>query len=122
MRRLAAFVRRAPVTALLELACIAVFVAMCLQGGFENNGPAFDEATLRRFGALFPDRVWQGESWRLLSAGLVHGDPLHLLFNSWALITLGPAVERVLGPVRSLLLFVGVAVLFLLDHLFHVQV
>jgi membrane associated rhomboid family serine protease len=107
MGRLADFVRRAPITALLEVACVAVFVVMCVRGSFEGHGPAFDDATLRRFGALVPDRVWQGESWRLLSAALVHGDPLHLLFNSWALLTLGPSVERILSPPRALLLFLG---------------
>jgi len=33
-----------------------------------------------------------------------------------------PEVNREPGPLMPLLLFVGVAVLFLLDHLFHVQV
>lgn len=44
--------------------------------------------------------VAQGEWWRLITSGFLHGGPMHLAFNMFALWNLGEALERVLGPVR----------------------
>lgn len=45
--------------------------------------------------------VAQGEWWRLLTVALVHApvlsDPLHLLFNMYALFLVGPLVEQIYG-------------------------
>lgn len=43
---------------------------------------------------LVKDAVRHGEWWRLLTAPLLHGGVLHLLFNTMALLALGEMVER----------------------------
>jgi membrane associated rhomboid family serine protease len=51
-----------------------------------------------------------GETWRMLTAVFLHGSILHLLMNAWALWIFGPIVERELGRVRFLLIFVTTGV------------
>ncbi|MBP3868129.1 MAG: rhomboid family intramembrane serine protease [Solobacterium sp.] len=48
-------------------------------------------------GALLPLRVKRGEYWRLLTAGFLHIQPLHLLMNMYALYSYG-SLERAFGP------------------------
>lgn len=45
--------------------------------------------------------------WRLVSAGFLHADPLHLGVNVYALIAVGSAVERLWGFRRFLLIYVA---------------
>lgn len=42
--------------------------------------------------------VGAGEWWRLLTAAFLHAGPAHIAFNMWALLALGPPLERQLGP------------------------
>jgi membrane associated rhomboid family serine protease len=55
--------------------------------------------------ALDKAAVADGEYWRLLTVVLVHGGPLHLAFNMYALYIIGPVVESLYGPVRYLFLY-----------------
>ncbi|NBB86926.1 MAG: rhomboid family intramembrane serine protease [Bacteroidetes bacterium] len=58
--------------------------------------------------AFKPVRVLQEqEYYRLFTAGLVHVDGTHLLFNMITLYFFGPWLEGLLGPVRFLILYVG---------------
>jgi rhomboid protease GluP len=58
------------------------------------------------FGAKYnPDIIGNGEWWRLITAGFLHGDILHILMNSWVLFDLGPQVERVFGTSRYLAIY-----------------
>ena len=75
---------------------IAVLAAIyCLQvvTGFERS---IDVA------ALVKPRVWMGEWWRLLTVALLHGHPLHIFFNGFALFHLSRLIAT-LAPVRLLL-------------------
>ena len=54
--------------------------------------------------------VAQGEYYRLLTAAFLHANLFHLLSNMFALITVGPQLEAVLGRVRYLVLYVLAAV------------
>ncbi|MDF1512552.1 MAG: rhomboid family intramembrane serine protease [Anaerolineae bacterium] len=57
-------------------------------------------------GALAPGLVLQyNQWWRLLSAGFVHADLLHVGVNLYALYNLGILVERFFGPLRYLGLY-----------------
>lgn len=47
--------------------------------------------------SLDKELVRGGEYWRLLTVALVHGNPLHLLFNMYALFIVGPLVEALYG-------------------------
>lgn len=46
-----------------------------------------------------------GEWYRLLTSVFLHGSLLHLAFNMYVLFVLGPPLERLLGHVRFLILF-----------------
>ena len=54
--------------------------------------------------------VSQGQWWRLVSAIFVHIGVIHLLFNSYALIFIGPLIEELLGRERFLVIYVGTGV------------
>jgi membrane associated rhomboid family serine protease len=85
--------------------CVADFVAMTVLGGggsFEPSG-----ATLMRFGAMLPSDVWEGKWWEMLSAGINHANLLHIGFNLLAIYTLGQAIEQVLSPLRTAVLYLG---------------
>ena len=65
------------------------------------------EPVLIRLGALELTHVWlDGEWWRVVSAGLLHGFFIHLLLNVLALGSLGDWVEHAWGAWRTLLIFV----------------
>lgn len=54
-------------------------------------------------GAMIPGAVVEGEWWRPVTAAFLHAPgriPLHILFNMWALIVLGPQLEAYLGRLR----------------------
>ena len=61
-------------------------------------------------GANVPGLVFNGEIWRLLTSVFLHGGILHLLFNSWALLTVGPLMEEIYGPRRLLMMYVSTGV------------
>ena len=54
--------------------------------------------------------VLNGEWWRLLTAAFLHGSWLHIAFNMYVLFVLGPTLERVLGHVRFIVLYLVAAV------------
>ena len=49
--------------------------------------------------------VADGEVWRLLTAGFLHGGLLHLLFNMFALYVLGGILEPAVGRLRFALIY-----------------
>lgn len=70
---------------------VAVFIAQLL-----------DRALLFQL-AVVPAAVAEGEWWRLITGAFLHaqgGVPLHILFNMWALIVIGPQLEQALGRAR----------------------
>ncbi len=66
--------------------------------------------TLLALGAnsFFP--VVHGEVWRLLTMVFLHGNLVHLLFNCWALMAVGPLLEQTYGPRKFLLFYVATGV------------
>ncbi|MBM4081130.1 MAG: rhomboid family intramembrane serine protease, partial [Planctomycetes bacterium] len=78
---------------------LLVFLAMSHQGGSTNI------EVLQRFGANDARRIWDGEYWRLITPIFLHIGMLHLLLNGFALLALGPEVERHLGGPLFLLLY-----------------
>ena len=57
------------------------------------------------FGAKFNPGIVQGEYWRLVTAGFLHGGILHILMNLWVLFDLGAQVEEVYGAARMLVVY-----------------
>ncbi len=68
-----------------------VFVAELALGGSQNH------ETLRRLGAQVNPLVAVGELWRLVAAMFLHIGLQHILFNGWALFSVGREVEAMYG-------------------------
>ena len=65
----------------------------------------FSSQTLIRWGADVAVLVNRGEWWRLFSAIFIHVGIVHLLFNSYALIFIGPILEDILGKEKFLVAY-----------------
>lgn len=91
--------RRPVVTWALLAAILAVF-------GLENLWGGGSTATLVRMGAQVPQRIRDGEWWRLLAPTFLHSGFPHIVMNGLVLWMLGPFIERLLGSARFLVLYV----------------
>ena len=81
-----------PVVLALIIVNIAVFILELLAGGSTNP------MTLHRLGELDTNSViFRHQYWRLLAALFLHYGPTHIFFNLFALLLLGPALERQIG-------------------------
>lgn len=78
---------------------LAVFLVETVLGGSTRT------AVLVTLGAQVNLLVWQGDVWRLLTAMFLHIGVQHLLFNSWALYSLGRDVEMFYGSGRFAILY-----------------
>ncbi|MFL6226314.1 MAG: rhomboid family intramembrane serine protease, partial [Actinomycetes bacterium] len=92
---------------LLGINTVMLFVAALLSGSaFGLLDPT--ASALCRLGALNAAAIAEsGQWWRLLTVMVLHGGLLHWAFNSWALWAFGPTLERLLGRVRFVALYVG---------------
>jgi membrane associated rhomboid family serine protease len=90
------------VTPILIAINVAVFVMTVVQAGSVSNN---SEAPLFGQWALQPAAVAQGAWWQLVTSGFLHIGPLHLAFNMIALWVIGRDLERVLGRVRFLVVY-----------------
>jgi len=93
----------APVTALLLAVNVTVFIVMVVSSGSITG---FRGDTLIKWGANFGPYTLGGEYWRLLTAAFVHGGPIHILVNAWALFSLGQLCERLFGKWQTLMIYV----------------
>ncbi|KRN77770.1 rhomboid family intramembrane serine protease [Weissella minor] len=94
--------KKTPVTYILTIAMIGVYVIeVALAHNFVINVDV-----LYRMGAMFaPSIIGQGEWWRLLTAGFLHGSLIHLLSNLVVLYWFGKILESYLGKLGFGLLF-----------------
>jgi len=67
---------------------LAVAIGVVAAAQVVSPGASFETA------GLVKDAVRHGEWWRLFTAPLLHGNPIHLLMNGGALLALGTLVER----------------------------
>jgi len=81
---------------------VAVFGLM-LAGGIHPMAPTID--SLVQWGANYGPKTTNGEWWRMFTAMFLHIGILHLLFNMVALWNIGSFMERVLGPVGFVVLY-----------------
>jgi rhomboid protease GluP len=96
--------RRAIVTPLLVVACVAVFAAMVVRG-VSPTEPSI-EALLDWGGNFGPYVAVDHEYWRLFTSMFLHVGFLHLLFNMWCLLAAGPMVERFFGNLGFAVIYV----------------
>ena len=97
-----------PFWARVMIGCnLAVFLAMIAYGYFVYGDP--DGTTnlnvLTDFGAKVNELIEQGQVWRLFTAMFLHIGVIHLLFNLYALNSLGPLVEGFFGHRRFLVVY-----------------
>jgi len=86
--------------------------------GILLRGPS--PSSLVAWGADAGWLVGQGQVWRLVSAIFLHAGILHLLFNSYALVFIGPLLEELLGRERFLTLYLATGVFgFLLSNAYY---
>jgi rhomboid protease GluP len=93
----------APVTALLLLSFIGLFVIQILTGVDANNPST---AALLKWGANALPYTMGYEPWRLVSSGFLHIGLMHLLFNGFAMYFFGQIAEPMFGSVKFFLLFI----------------
>ncbi|HZI93225.1 MAG TPA: rhomboid family intramembrane serine protease [Patescibacteria group bacterium] len=78
-------------------------------------------AALILLGANSPWFTIHGEYWRLVTYAFLHGGLLHILMNSWALLSVGPLIEDIYGASKFYLVYlltgVGAGLASLLWHL-----
>jgi rhomboid protease GluP len=88
---------------------VGLYVATMLysmRGGNEGAMMGLDGETLFLFGAKLRASIFlDGELWRLVTAGFLHGGLLHILMNSWVLFDLGAQVEDIYGPSRMITIY-----------------
>jgi len=77
----------------LSLICIGAFISQILT-------PGFTEAFL-----LNKRAVYNYEFWRFATAIFLHGGLIHLLYNLFALIFFGIALENIIGSRKFLIIF-----------------
>ncbi len=66
------------------------------------------QSGITRAGESLPAFMMDGQWWRLITAGFLHGSILHILMNSWVLFDLGAEVETLYGTSRMIVFyFVG---------------
>jgi rhomboid protease GluP len=78
---------------------VLVFVAETLAGGSTNTD------VLVHLGAKVTTLVAEGQYWRLFTSMFLHIGITHLFFNGYALFIIGTELERILGAVRFLAIY-----------------
>lgn len=109
----------APVTyAVLSLCCllyvVSLLATMRLSGFAAPSGGlgalfglgAIDGHILLRMGESLPLPYNLAQPWRFITAVFLHGSLLHIGFNMWVLMDIGPTVEELYGSARFLFLFI----------------
>ena len=84
---------------LIALNVLVFFVVFALSGANLNV------LNLLRYGALNSILVQNGEFWRLITAGFLHGGIFHLLFNMYSLYIIGMQIENFVGKWKFLAIY-----------------
>jgi membrane associated rhomboid family serine protease len=77
-----------------------------------------DLHVLLRLGAKYGPLMVQGEWWRLVTAMFLHGGLLHIGFNLWCLVDLGPEVESLFSIQKYIVLYLVTGVFGFIVSLF----
>jgi rhomboid protease GluP len=80
-----------------------------LGGGLMGLGGIATQVNYR-LGASLPLAYNIGQPWRFVTAIFLHGGLLHIGFNMWVLMDIGPMVEELYGSARYLFLYVATGV------------
>ncbi|HEX4748822.1 MAG TPA: rhomboid family intramembrane serine protease [Bryobacteraceae bacterium] len=108
-RLAASFLPRANLSSVIVLIInVAFFIAEIVLGSHFGNASAMniDPRAVILLGAEYPSFVTQGQWWRLITAGFLHGGLLHIAMNSWSLFILVTEVEQFYGTARLIVAYV----------------
>jgi membrane associated rhomboid family serine protease len=105
-----------PVTyAMLSICCLMYVLSLVITlrftggqgvgGGLMNLGGIATQVNFR-LGASLPLQLNIGQPWRLITAIFLHGSLIHIGFNMWVLMDIGPMIEELYGSARYFFLFV----------------
>ncbi|MGA8221461.1 MAG: rhomboid family intramembrane serine protease [Candidatus Acidiferrales bacterium] len=61
---------------------------------------------LQRLGASLPLPYDLAQPWRFVMAVFLHGSLMHIIFNMWVLMDIGPQIEELYGSARFLFIYV----------------
>jgi rhomboid protease GluP len=108
--------KTSPVTyAMMTICCVMYVLSLLITlkfsggedvgGGIMNLGGISTRINLR-LGASLPLIYDIQQPWRFITAIFLHGGLLHIGFNMWVLMDIGPMVEEMYGSARYFFLFV----------------
>ncbi|MBQ6321989.1 MAG: rhomboid family intramembrane serine protease [Lachnospiraceae bacterium] len=80
---------------------IAVFLVLSILGNTENA------VFMLRYGACYTPAVQQGEYYRLFTAMFLHFGFIHLVYNMICLLAIGDLLEKSIGHILYLLVYLG---------------
>lgn len=93
--------KQAPITIFLVILNTGIFILMWIFSNFDPTGVASFFHTM----ALVPVQFWDGAIWQPLTSMFIHGPIWHIGFNMVALWSLGTPIEKTVGSLRYLLLY-----------------
>ncbi len=101
---------------LITVNVIMSLLEMAVAAGASRGGPtgllmSMPREVLYLLGAKSAPAIWNGEVWRLITANYLHGGLIHLAFNGYALINLGPLVEESFGWRKFFLIYTTTGVM-----------
>ena len=104
---------------ILTLSCLMFLVSLLAtmrESGFQAPGGGgfsaifnfggISGAVLQRLGASLPLPYDLSQPWRFVMAVFLHGSILHIVFNMWVLMDIGPQIEELYGSARYLFIYV----------------
>ena len=71
---------------------------------------SIDGAVLTRFGMSYPMPADLIQPWRLVMAVFLHGSLMHIVFNMWVLMDIGPQIEELYGSARFFFIYVATGI------------
>jgi membrane associated rhomboid family serine protease len=74
--------------------------------GILNGLGGINGEVLQRLGASLPLALDLAQPWRLVMAVFLHGSLMHIGFNMWVLMDIGPQIEELYGSARYLFIYV----------------
>jgi rhomboid protease GluP len=109
----------APATyGILSLSCVIYGVSLLMTmraSGFQAPGGGLsalfnlggiDPRVLLRLGMSLPLQYDLAQPWRLVMAIFLHGSLMHIGFNMWVLMDIGPQIEELYGSARYFFIYV----------------
>ncbi len=88
-------------------AILALIVAIFFIQQASRNGAFGPNNQFTSDFVLWGPGVSRGEWWRIVTSGFLHQDFIHIGFNGYLIYRLGPILEKMVGPVRTALVYFG---------------